>query len=483
MTGVTEVPGDRSTIVQVRGIPGTVARTSTQLFTRLNAAFGPGTVLRRRAANIGHMLSGNAASALFAIISLSMAMRSLGPEQAGLLALVISYARLIERITRFESWQPLIKYAATIKGPDSAQDLRQLYGFGLRLDIIACLVAALLAVALALVGNALFGLSGESVTLILIYSIALLFNVTGMPTAVLRMSGRFKTIAYVQASGNLLRIGVCYYGLVNDSPLAFFAFAWAGCQVFAVALLLLLASLDLRRQRVGNPLTVSCSGVTRRFPGIMGFAWSSNLSMTIRSSANDFDVLVVGWFADPASAGLYYFAKRFAKAVQQLNAQVQAVLYPDVARLWADGAYSAFAKLTAQIQKLLAGCFVVLFLLVLAFGHLIIRYGPGEQFSGALPMLLIQIIAVGLSTHAAPSRTALLAMGRATSILNIVLIGTIVFQIVMFTLVPWFGAMGANAAHVVLALICAIGFDTVVRRELKQVRADDGPDVQRSEKR
>jgi len=321
------------------------------------------------------------------------------------------------------------------------------------------------------------------VTLILIYSIALLFNVTGMPTAVLRMSGRFKTIAYAQASGNLLRIGVCYYGLVNDSPLVFFAFAWAGCQVFTVALLFLMASLDLRRQRVGNPLTVSCSGVTRRFPGIMGFAWSSNLSMTIRSSANDFDVLVVGWFADPASAGLYYFAKRFAKAVQQLNAQVQAVLYPDVARLWADGAYGAFAKLTAQIQKLLAGCFVVLLLLVLAFGHLIIRYGPGEQFSGALPMLLIQIIAVGLSTHAAPSRTALLAMGRATSILNIVLIGTIAFHIVMFTLVPRFGAMGANAAHVVLALICAIGFDAVVRRELKQVRTDDEPDVRRSENR
>ena len=467
--------GEHSSAVPDPGVPNLEAQTTASLFARLRTSLGPGTALRRRAANIGHMLSGNAASALFAIISLSMAMRALGPEQSGLLALVISYARVIERITRFESWQPLIKYATAIEGPDSAKDLRQLYGFGLRLDMMACSVAALVAVALALAGTALFGLSQDSVTLILIYSVALLFNVTGMPTAVLRMAGRFKTIAYAQASGNLLRIGVCYYGLVNDMPVVFFACAWAGCHVFSVVALLLLASLELRRQRLGNPLTVSCRGVTRRFPGIMGFAWSSNLSMTIRSSSNDFDVLVVGWFADPASAAIYYFAKRFAKAVQQLNVQVQAVLYPDIARMWADGAYAAFAKLTAQIQKLLAGFFVFVLLFILAFGHLIIRYGPGEQFSGALPMLLIQIFAVGLTTHAAPSRTALLAMGRHASILNIVLVGTIVFHIVMFSLVPIYGAMGANVAHVVLALICAIGFDAMVRRTLKQVEAAPDP--------
>ena len=440
-------------------------------FLRLQTAFLPGTALRRRVTNIGHMLSGNAASALFALISLSMAMRALGPHDAGLLALVISYVRLIERITRFESWQPLIKYAAAIDGPDSAKDLRQLYGFGLRLDIFACLVATLSAVVLALAGNALFGLTSQSVTLILIYSVALLFNLTGMPTAVLRMAGRFKTIAYAQASGNLLRIGVCYYGLVNHMPLEFFAGAWAGCQVFTVAVLLFLAVMELHSQRVGNTLTVSCRGVTKRFPGIMGFAWSSNLSMTIRSSANDFDVLVVGYFADPASAALYYFAKRFAKAIQQFNAQVQAVLYPDIARLWADGAHGAVAKLTTQIQMLLAGCFVAILLFLLLFGDMVIRYGPGEQYSGALPMLLIQVIAVGLSTHAAPSRTALLAMGRASTILKIVLIGTAVFHIVMFTLVPRFGAMGANVAHVVLALICAVGFDAAIRRTLKQARA------------
>ena len=454
-----------------------MTRAPARIAAWLETAFRPGTVLRRRIANIAHMLSGNAASALFALISLSIAMRALGPVQAGILTLVISYARLIERVTRFESWQPLIKYAAGISGPNSANDLRRLYGFGLRLDMLACVVAALSAVIFALVGRAFFGVTSQGVGLILIYSVALLFNVNGMPTAVLRMAAKFKTIAYVQASGNLLRIGICYYGLVNQSPVEFFACAWAGCQIFTVALLMALASLELRRLRVGNILSVSGRGVSRLFPGIMSFAWSSNLSMTIRSSANDFDVLVVGYFADPASAAIYYFANRFAKAVQQFNAQVQAVLYPDVARLWAERAYESFAKLTAQVQMLLACCFVVALLLILAFGDLIILYGPGEQYSGAVPMLVVQLLAVGLTTHTAPSRTALLSMGLHASILRIVVVGTIIFHIVMFTLVPRIGAMGANIAHVVLALICAVGFGVTLRRALKQVRAQAAVEV------
>lgn len=92
-------------------------------------------------------------------------------------------------------------------------------------------------------------------------------------------------------------------------------------------------------------------------------------------------------------------------------------------------------------------------------------------------MLVVQLLAVGLTTHTAPSRTALLSMGLHASILRIVVVGTIIFHIVMFTLVPRIGAMGANIAHVVLALICAVGFGVTLRRALKQVRAQAAVEV------
>src|SRR3546814_7334822 len=90
--------------------------------------------------------------------------------------------------------------------------------------------------------------------------------------------------------------------------------------------------LELRRQGIHNLAKARIKGINHRFPGIMGFAFSSNLSMTLSTSVQEFDVLLVGALADPASAGLYYMAKRMAKAAQQLGGQVQAVLYPDVTR-------------------------------------------------------------------------------------------------------------------------------------------------------
>lgn len=443
-----------------------------QLPGRLKTALDPRKPLRRRLVNIGHMLSGNAISLAFALISLAMAMRSLGPAEYGVLALVISYSRLIDRVVRFESWQPLIKYAAAVDGPDSKAELRQLYAFGLRLDMGACFLAFAITVGLAFAAEPLFGLGERTLPLLLIFSVALLLNPIGMPTAVLRFAGKFKTIAYVQSLGNFVRIGLCLYGLLNNSSIFYFAWVWAGCQALGTLTLLVLSLHQLRKNEIGNPFTASCKGVTQRFPGIWGFAWSTNLSMTIASSVNDLDVLLVGWLADPTSAGIYYFAKRLAKAVQQLNVQVQAVVYPDVARLWAQGAYRKFLQTVKQVQWFLAGVFLLALLGLAVFGPLLIRLGPGAAYSAALPMLLVQIVAVGLNTQTAPSRSALLAMGRQGVVLRLVLLGTFVFHSTLLLLVPKIGAMGANVAHVVLAALYAISFNVLMRRGIARARAE-----------
>jgi len=451
---------------------------STRVGRQLLGGMRSETGMLRRLVNIGHLLSGNAVSGLVALVGIAIVARSLGTSSYGILALIISYCRMVERVARFESWQPLIKYAAGVEGEGAAERLRLLYGFGLRLDIAACLIAACAASALATLFGPWIGLGQAEIHLIYIYSLALAFNVNGMPTSVLRLGGKYRTIAYVQVLGNVIRVGWCLVGLWRGASLEFFVWAWTGSQIAGSLIFLAFAWAELRRQGVRGVLTVPFRGITAQFPGIMGFAWSSNLSMTLRSSAHDIDVLVVGWLAGPAAAGLYYIAKRFATLVQQINAQVQAVLYPDVARMWVAGKVAAFVQAIAQIQTLLAAFCGVVFFAVLFFGHWLILLGPGEQFLAAKPLLLVQIVAVWLTAHSAPSRTAMLAMGMQRSALTITFVGTIVFQVALFGLVPVMGPMGANVAHVLLALICAVGMDYRVRQG-SRLRSAELSDAQR----
>src|SRR3546814_10962321 len=93
--------------------------------------------------------------------------------------------------------------------------------------------------------------------------------------------------------------------------------------------------LELRTQGIHNLAPARIKGINHRFPGIMGFAFSSNLSMTLSTSVQEFDVLLVGALADPAASGLYYKAKRMVKAATQRGGQVQAGIYPAETPLWA----------------------------------------------------------------------------------------------------------------------------------------------------
>ena len=425
---------------------------SPSRWPRIDRAF------RRRAINVGHLLSGNGVTAALALIGVAITARSLGPDGYGLLALMVSYVRLFDRLMRFESWQPLIRYA--VDAHDSEEQrrkrLRDLFAFGFRLDGAACAAAAGAAALIAFIASPLIGIPDAYVGLVLVHCTSLLFNISGTPTAILRLAGRFRTIAYVQVTGSIARIVLCALAAWANGGLLYFVLAWTAGQILSSLLFLIIALVELRRQGIVDLHRAPLRGITTAFPGIMGFAWSSSLSMSIRSSSMELDVILVGALADPRSAGLYFVAKQVAKMVQQVCGQVQAVLYPDVARLWAERSFALFRRAVVQTQ-----CALDLFMLgamaiLVLMGHDLVQFVMGPHFGAAFPLLLVQMIALLFTMHAAPLRSALLAMNRQRSVLRIVLFATCIFHGLALTLIPLMGAMGANVAHVALALVSAV---------------------------
>lgn len=423
--------------------------------------------LRRRATNIGHLLSGNMLNAAVMLVSASIAARSLGPHAYGIMVLVISFCRTVERVVRFESWQPLIKYAAQPGTADDKNRLSQLYLYGLILDVGAATLAGAAAVLIALAVGPWFGLSLENTALIGIYSLTILFNISGMPTAALRFSGHFRTIAYSQLFSNILRVGLAIVcGWYGWGVMAFIC-VWTAAQIVGSLLFLFLGFRSLAIQQIPSPFTASVRSLRGSFPGFLSFAWSSNLSMTLRTISQEADSLLVGAFLGPAAAGYYYIARRLANVSQQVGGQIQAVIYPDVARMWAQGKVRQFRATTLQVQVVM-GLFGLLMLAMGAvFGEWIIRLGPGSAYVDAYPLLLTQLVAVILIMHGAPSRSALLAMGQHRQVLLIAVGSLTLFLIVACTLIPLLGPIGANIAHIALGAYSAVMLDI---RWLKEAR-------------
>lgn len=431
--------------------------------------------LRRRLANVGHLLTGSFLTSLIGLGTFALTARAIGPADYGVLALIYAYVRAVERIVSFQSWQPLIKYGAALYEERRIADLAALLKFGLLLDLGAALLAWLLAIGIALAIGTALGWSDVTLHLVVLYCSVLLFKITGMPTAVLRLSGQFKIIAIGQVAKALIHFSWCGIGIFWGGELYFFILVWMGMSLLGSVTLLGFTFRQLRHLEVRGLWRAPLSGITQRFPGIWSFAWSANLSLTIRSSAHELDTLIVGALADPASAGLYQIAKRVGRLAQQVGVQVQTVLYPDVARLWAKGAIAAFRRAILQVEVLLASFGLACFLFFLVSATPLLAWTAGPGFEAAAPLLVVQMVAVMMTLMGTALRSALLAMGRQREVLQIVTVATVGFHLTALLLVPRMGAMGANIGHIVLGGIWMAGLAIAFRRSLATAPSDASP--------
>ncbi|NGO54313.1 lipopolysaccharide biosynthesis protein [Allomesorhizobium camelthorni] len=422
---------------------------------------------RLRLANIAHLLTGNVLGSLLGLVAFALSARALGLESYGQLALVLTFTRVIERIVSFQSWQPIIKYGASLTKPEQRDDLRAILKFGLLLDIGSALCAWVVALTLVFGAAWFLGWSEETVRLLMLYSTVLLFQISGMSTAVLRMAGKFRLLAYGQLVTTLLRVALCWIGFMLGAGLIYFALVWGVTQILGSATRFILAIRTLRQQGVRGVLRAPMKGVTARFPGLWNFAWSSNLSLTLRMSTQEVDTLLVGALADPAAAGLYHIAKRFGRFGQQVGVQAQAVLYPDVVRIWASGRIDELKRVVLHTELVLLAFGIAAILILFVMIDPLIVWTAGREFIGAANLAVVQMVAVALVISGSAARAALLGMGRQREVLRIVIVATMAFHVTAVLLIPEIGPMGGSIAHIVLGIIWVVGLSILFRQTIK----------------
>ncbi|WP_068078273.1 lipopolysaccharide biosynthesis protein [Novosphingobium lentum] len=438
--------------------PDQTTRDGT-VISRYRRRWQHSTVLKPRLISIGHLLSGNGANVAITAISTAIAARSIGVQAFGVFALVLSIGRVCERLIRFESWQPLIRFAAQPDVESDKRRLSELFLAGLLLDVGSALVAALLTVVCGYLLMPVLHLEMRYLPLVCIYAAAIAINIRGMPTASLRLNGKFRLLAYVQLISSLIQIIMSVVAMWMGLGLMAFVVIWTVCQMIDSSLFLWLGFRTLKHLCIPSPLRSQWRGLMAKFPGFIRFALSTNISSTLRTLTQEADTILVGAIVGTSSAGMYHIAKRFAKIAQQIGQQIQTVIYPDMARFWAKADLVAFRNITARVQVALGAVGLGILGLTVISGKFLIDLAFGEEFAATYPLLMTQLVAVVLIMHAAPSRSALLAMNRPGFVMAVAVFSTMLFFAVAFAAMPTYGAIGANYAHIAFAALSAVAMD------------------------
>ena len=438
---------------------------------RLRMTFSPvglrDALAHRRVKAVLHLLSGTAATLALTLLSIALVARLLTPAPYGVFAMILTLGQACERLLSFQSWQPLIRNGATIDLENDQASYFILLKFGWLLDIGGSIAAWVIASGLTIAGHFLFHIPLEHVGYTLLFATSLLFNFNGVSTAIFRLAGQYRAIAHIQVANALVRL-LCVVGAYLAGAGMFqVILIWTVTQILGSLVNFVCAIRLLPKPGFRLLLKARAKGINNRFPNIWRFALGSNVSLTLWSSAQAVDTLIVGWLADPASAGLFHIAKRISRVVMQVGAQVQAVVYPDLSRLAAAGKRHAFVRVLVQTELLLATFGACCFFGMLLVGGPLMRLAVGPHFAGAVPLLIVQVLAVTLTMSGSASRAGLLALGNQRALLRTVMACTLAFYCAVFPLVHLIGAMGANVAHLLFGAIWLGGLAFYVRREIR----------------
>jgi O-antigen/teichoic acid export membrane protein len=188
--------------------------------------------------------------------------------------------------------------------------------------------------------------------------------------------------------------------------------------------------------------------VARENPRIWEFIWSSNATVLVRRSTQEFDNLLVGSLLGPAAVGIYHLSKRLGNALTKAGGLLQQAIFPDLARLWVRGDRRAFVKVVVQVSVGTAAIMGAALLLVGLNAERLVVLIVGERFREAALPLIVQLVAVALLLCGSGLRPALTTMGLQLSQLKIALVAAAAFYACILLVVPQLGVVGANLAHV-----------------------------------
>lgn len=415
----------------------------------------PAAIFRRAGRNLGWLAGGKAVSGALSLVYLALAVRALGVEAFGQMILIYTCAQLVSAVVQFQTWQPILHFGTPALQAGRFGDFRRIVRFALALDAASAIVAAgLVAGGIWLIGPWI-GLTPEILPLASGFAIAVPFMVFAAPDGLLRLFDRFDLALVEDNVEALVRLIGAALVFFLGGGLAELLLVWGLSVIASGTTGILLAWREVRRRGVWRG--AQPPGPERRlamqFPGIWRFVWATNFASTLELSRDHVATIVVGGVLDPTGAGLFRIARQIAEALAKPLKLMIPVVYPELARMAAEGNYALLHHFNRRAMLYAAVGAVGGFALLAGMGPLILELIAGDRADGALAVMLILSAAVLVRIFAFALEPTLISLGHPSLALGIQAVVAAAYLPLLLGMLHWIGLEGAGVAAVCAALL------------------------------
>lgn len=404
-------------------------------------------ILGRLAANSGYLLLGNFLSLLLSFISIALMARSLGTTLFGTIALIQSYVLIIDRCLNFQSWQMLVKWGAEALERNDQEDFRRYVKISFLLDIFSAVLSLLVALTLINYIHGVLKLDTQYIGLLKLYSIIIIFNLSGMPTAVLRIFDRYWVYAFYQIILALTRvIGIFIFYLLSPTVENYITVLTVS-EVLGSLFLFGAGYLTLRKAGYGNFIMSSVSAITGSMKEIWNFVLTTNVNGTVRMLSRELDIVLVGSFLGAGSVGIYKISKQVASIPGFMTDPLYNAIYPELSRLWAKGKREHLKRIIRKAVKYAFMASVSVWLAFLLVGNKFINIVFGYQYSDAYWPISLYMFGTLLGATTFPFSPAMLSAGLHLKLFWILNYSTAIYFVFLYIFSSKAGLNGAAGAY------------------------------------
>lgn len=399
------------------------------------------------------LLTGKAVGGILSLAYLAIAARNLGPTQLGYLVLAHAYLLVIVGISRFQSWQAVIRFGAPMLEEGKEQDFKTLVRFTAKVDICSGFFAVALALGLADFARQWMDWPPEAMKLVYIYCFAGPFLMAATPTGVLRLFDEFKTLGLQLALLPIVRFIGALILWATGAGLEGFLIVWIISAFMHGSSLWYLGWRALKRRNLLPALRPAGGEKAPRnwFP----FMVKTNLTATLDMLQNEFPVLLVGAVLGGAASGFLQLATNLSNLVAHPTNMLNEATFPELSKTFAAKGVKAVRDIairSARTGTLFAAPIVAIYILLREYLALIVG---GPEFKAAAILIALMASAQLFRVVSVVFQSAVVAIGRAGTVLGAQAISAIINIGLMTLLLPRIGPSGAPLS-IMAAWICLI---------------------------
>ena len=417
--------------------------------------------------NSSYLAASKIVSGIAGIATLAFAGRGLGLMMFGMLILIVSYTKAASGISKFQTWQLIVRYGGHALASGNHEEFKASTGFAFALDVVSGVGGMIVAVIILPFLGGWFGITHQYLWLAMLYCTLLPTMGAATPVGVLRSLDRFDLIGWQGSVYPIVRALLVGTAFMLDAPFEAYIAAWYVTDLGGDLLLWFFGWRELRRLGLLEGIRPTLRPTT--LPGAWRFAIHVNLTSSLSAAWGPIARLVVGGLLGPASAALFRVASSLADSAQKPADFLAKAFYPEIVRM--DVRSKHPWKLMLRSAALAGIVALAAVLLLLVGGRPLVRLLFGTEFLGAYPILMIMILAPLIGIFSFPLPSMLYALDRPDAPLKARLIGTFVYFALIAPLCWRFGVIGAAGAFVLAYAAMALTLALQVRSEYRRVRA------------